>query len=174
MHELLFYIFAALTVLPAAFLVASRNSVNSAMLMILSFVGTASLFVMLQAYMLAVLQVIVYVGAVVVLFLFIAMLVGSGSQKLSRRDFRNIAFGLATFVLLSAMSLLAIASGRGGESSAASDVAPAASASNFGLILFTKYQLPFEITGFLLLAAMVGVIYISRQQKVPEETTEAE
>ncbi|HNX04534.1 MAG TPA: NADH-quinone oxidoreductase subunit J [Opitutales bacterium] len=174
MQELLFLIFAAITVIPAVMLVASRNSVNSAMLMILSFVGTAALFALLEAYLLAVLQIIVYVGAVVVLFLFIAMLVGSGSQKLARRDFRNIAFALAAFVALSACSLAAIASGRGGQMPVAGAEAPASSASGFGFILFTKYQLPFEITGFLLLAAMVGVIWISRRQKAPDSPAEAE
>jgi NADH-quinone oxidoreductase subunit J len=172
MQDILFYIFAALTILPAVALVFSRKSVNSAMLMILSFIGTAALFALLQAYLLAVLQVVVYVGAVIVLFLFIAMLVGAGSPKLAKRDFRNMALASGVFVLLSLFGIAAIA--KTGVGTDALPVSPASSAANFGLILFTKYQLAFEITGFLLLAAMVGVIFISKRPDSGDTTTEAE
>ncbi|MCZ6672213.1 MAG: NADH-quinone oxidoreductase subunit J, partial [Verrucomicrobia bacterium] len=74
MVEFLFYLFALITVLGAGSVVLSQNPVNAAMLLIVSFVGTASLFVMLGAYFLAAVQLLVYAGAVIVLFLFIIML----------------------------------------------------------------------------------------------------
>jgi NADH-quinone oxidoreductase subunit J len=176
MHEVLFYLFAALTLVPAILMVTSRNTVNGAMLMIASFVGTATLFAMLSAFLLAVLQILVYVGAVVVLFLFIIMMMGVAKPaRLTVADMRKFLIGLSFFVLLAACPLLALMSGRGGAEPAAELPAPAASASNFGLMLFTKYQLPFEITGFLLLAAMVGVIYVSQRTPDAEKpSTEAD
>ena len=176
MHEVLFYLFAVMTLVPAVLLVASRNTVNGAMLMIASFVGTAALFAMLGAYLLAVLQVMVYVGAVVVLFLFIIMMIGGGkTDGFSRQELRNAILGLAFFVLLAACPLLVVVSGRGGVAPVGELPPPASSASNFGLLLFTKYQLPFEITGFLLLAAMVGVIYITKRAPEAEKSsTEAD
>ena len=170
MHDVLFYLFAALTLLPAVWLVASRNTVNAVMMMILSFVGAACLFAMLQAYLLAVLQIMVYVGAVIVLFLFIVMLLGVGGKRSIKASLGNTVAGLAFFILLAGCGLIAIASGNGGMAPGGDPVAPAASAANFGLLLFTKYQLPFELIGFLLLAAMIGVIYISRRQLVQENT----
>ena len=74
MLDILFYIFAAITLVSALIMVLSPNAVNGAMCMIVSFVGTAALFVLLEAYFLAALQILVYAGAVMVLFLFIIML----------------------------------------------------------------------------------------------------
>lgn len=172
MHEVLFYLFAAITVIPALMLIFSRNTVNGAMLMIASFVGTAAMFALLQAYLLAVLQIMVYVGAVIVLFLFIIMLLGVNKTGLKGADLRKVGVGAVFLVALALMSVVAILSGRGGELPSSEAVAPASSAANFGLLLFTKYQLPFEITGVLLLAAMIGVVYISRrpQTAAAEET----
>jgi NADH-quinone oxidoreductase subunit J len=173
MHEVLFYLFAALTVIPALMLIFSRSTVNGAMLMIASFVGTAAMFALLQAYLLAVLQIMVYVGAVVVLFLFIVMLLGANKLTLKASDFRKIAVGVAFLVALAVLPIVAIISGRGGEVTTGEAVAPASSASSFGYLLFTKYQLPFELTGMLLLAAMIGVVYISRRTQ-PEKTATGE
>jgi NADH-quinone oxidoreductase subunit J len=173
MHEVLFYLFAAMTLIPAILLIFSRNTVNGAMLMIASFVGTAAMFALLQAYLLAVLQIMVYVGAVVVLFLFIIMLLGMKKVPLKNVGFRKTGVGVIFLAILAVMPVLAILSGRGGEVPLGEAIAPASSASNFGYLLFTKYQLPFEITGMLLLAAMIGVVYISRRpqpEKALEET----
>jgi len=176
MQDALFYIFAALTLIPAILLVCSRNAVNSAMLFIASLLGTATLFAMLGAYLLSVLQVLVYVGTGVILFLFVVMLVGAGKGgKPSQREVRKTIVGLGFLVLLAGCPLSVIFSGLGGAAQAGAEKVPASSAANFGLLLFTKYQLPFEIVGFLLLAAMVGVIYVSRPaQNAAKSTEEAE
>jgi len=172
MHEVLFYLFAAMTLVPALMLVTSRNTVNGAMLMIVSFIGTASLFAMLQAYLLTVLQIMVYAGAVVVLFLFIIMLLDVSRLKSFKGSIHKMIAPLAFFVALALCPLLAILSGRGGDVPAGEAVSAASSAANFGMLLFTKYQLPFELTGFLLLAAMVGVIFISKRS-TPAESSKA-
>ena len=170
MHEVLFYLFAALVLIPALLLVFSRNTVNGAMLMIASFVGTAAMFALLGAYLLAVVQIMVYVGAVVVLFVFIVMLLGINRITLKGRDVRKVGVGALFLAVLAILPVVAILSGRGGPVPAGSAEVPAASsAANFGYLLFTKYQLPFEVTGMLLLAAMIGVVYISHHAK-PEQT----
>jgi len=175
MPEVLFYLFAAMTLVPALLMVASRNTVNCAMLMIVSFVGTASLFALLQAFLLTVLQIMVYAGAIVVLFLFIIMLLDVGRVRAVRGGAGKLVCALVFFVALAACPVLAILSSRGGAAPVGEAVPAASSAANFGMLLFTKYQLPFELTGFLLLAAMVGVIYISRRAPAaePSEAPEA-
>jgi NADH-quinone oxidoreductase subunit J len=163
MQEAFFYLFAALTLIPAIMLVCSRKPVNSAMLFIASLFGTATLFALLGAYLLSVLQILVYVGTGIILFLFIIMLMGAGKGgKLSQGEVRKALIGLAFFVLLAGCPISVILSGIGGTAPAGEASVPASTATNFGLLLFTKYQLPFEIVGFLLLAAMVGVIHVSR------------
>jgi NADH-quinone oxidoreductase subunit J len=101
MGDFLFYLFAALTVMAAAGVVVNRNVVNAAMCLLLSFVGMAALFVLLEAYFLALLQVLVYAGAVVVLFLFIIMLFDvQGSDAGRPRSRLAFAAGLIAVALL--------------------------------------------------------------------------
>lgn len=168
MREILFHLFAALTLVPAIFVALSRNPVNAAMNMILSFVGLAALFVMLETYFLAILQILVYAGAIVVLFLFIIMLIDSRHSPKA-----GLVSSLAATVALALMvtGLLALVySGESGPFAEAGEWAPAAEARIFGEELFTRYLLPFQVTGFMLLMAMIGVIVISRKDpNVPEE-----
>ena len=93
MLDLLFYIFASLTVVPAFLMVTSRSPVTAAMFMIASLVGMACLFVMMDAFFLAILQVLVYAGAVMVLFLFIIMLLDMDESE----DLRTRAPSMAWF-----------------------------------------------------------------------------
>jgi NADH-quinone oxidoreductase subunit J len=164
MAEFSFYLFAFLTVVAAAGVVVNRNAVNAAMCLLVSFVGMAALFVLLEAYFLAVLQVLVYAGAVAVLFLFIIMLfdVKGGDP---RKPYRKIAAGSGLVALaLLTTGLLSLAK-HGQLVSADPATVPAAGASlkTFGYQLFTTYLLPVEVTGFLLLIAMLGVVVISKK-----------
>lgn len=163
MKDLLFQLFAALTLVPAFFVATSRNPVNAAMNMLLSFIGLAALFVMLETYFLAVLQVLVYAGAIVVLFLFIIMLIeveNAPQPKLTR-----YLASLAALALLLAGVYGLVYGGNSGEFAQVTVDAPAAAARTFGVELFTRYMLPFQITGFMLLIAMVGVIHISKRRE---------
>lgn len=169
MAEFSFYLFAFLTVLAAAGVVVNRNAVNAALCLLLSFVGMAALFVLLEAYFLAALQVLVYAGAVAVLFLFVVMLfdVKGGDP---RKPYRKItaASGLLALALL-ATGVLSLA-----KHSQLLAVAPVGSPGvggdlkDYGNLLFTKYLLPVEMTGFLLLIAMLGVAVLSRKQAEEE------
>jgi len=161
MGEFLFYLFAALTVMAAAAVVLNRNVVNAAMCLLLSFVGMAALFVLLEAYFLALLQVLVYAGAVVVLFLFIIMLFDVQGTD-ARRSYPRLGFAAG----LVAVALLAIGVGslvRHGRFEAVAVPAGAAPLKSFGDQLLTTYLLPMEVTGFLLLIAMLGVTVLSRK-----------
>ena len=187
--DLLFYFFATLSLGGGLLMVFSRHPVSAALFMIVSLVGVASLFVLLDAFFLAILQVLVYAGAVMVLFLFIIMLldVGPGGAKASRLKFLSGVAGLISVgllvVLLLDLSLGAMEpSDRSAdgcedcsETSAAWPEIREETAANgnslvfspsvkaFGFGLLAKYMLPLQVAGFLLLAAMVGVIILSKK-----------
>ncbi len=164
MADLLFYITAAFTVFCALGVVFNRNAVNAALCLLLSLVGVAVLFALLNAYLLAVLLVLVYAGAVVALFLFIIMLLDVRADQ--KRPFKLVSLiasvaGLALMVGGIAMIL------RRGQLTASP--APAAAApvgsllKSYAELLFTTYLLPVEIIGFLLLIAMLGVIVLCKK-----------
>lgn len=162
MTDILFYVFAAITVGGALMVVLSRNAVNAAMFLIVSFLGIASLFVLLEAYFLAVLQVLVYAGAVVVLFLFIIMLLDVKGG--SRRFFQPVTAVASTLALaLMVGATVLFFSPRNLPPLEAPGVASGSSLKAFGEQLFTTYLLPMQVTGFLLLVAMIGVIILSKQ-----------
>lgn len=177
MLDILFYIFAAITLISALLMVLSPNAVNGAICMIVCFVNTAAMFVLLEAYFLAILQVLVYAGAVMVLFLFIIMLLdvdkdGSNFWK----EKMTLTGSIMGFALLAILIFSTFAGGEYLPEPALSAVAEnptgegvgipfTTSAKSFGYSLFTKYMLPFQVTGFLLLAAMIGVIVVSRKQE---------
>ena len=162
MTDILFYVFAIITVLSALLVVFNPNSVNAAMFLIVTFLGMAALFVLLEAYFLAVLQVLVYAGAVVVLFLFIVMLLDvQGGRRRSFRPVTAVASLLALALMVGA-GVMAFAS-RNLPPVMAPETANGSSLKSFGEQLFTTYLLPMQVTGFLLLTAMIGVIILSKK-----------
>lgn len=165
MLDFIFYFLAALTLGSAFMVVVSKNAVNAAMFLIVAFTGIASLFVLLGAYFLAILQILVYAGAVVVLFLFIIMLLDEGGERQARPGKRTIVASLVSLMLL----LIGVLSLLGGPELVAldSNTFPEAIGSNlkeYGYQLFSVYLLPVQIAGFLLLIAMIGVILISKRR----------
>ncbi len=162
MTDILFYFFSAITVVSALLVVLNRNAVNAAMFLIVCFLGMAALFVLLGAYFLAALQVLVYAGAVVVLFIFIIMLLDvKGEKKQSLQPVTAVASILALLLMVGAVYM--IFSPRNLNSGEAPAVATGSSLKAYGEQLFTTYLLPMQVTGFLLLIAMIGVIVLSRK-----------
>ena len=171
MPDGLFIFFAALTLGAASLLVLSRNAVTSAMGMILALVGVAADFFLLDAYFLGVLQVLVYAGAVMVLFLFVIMLLTDTAESKEAYPWKSAALGLAVFFLLTA-GVLWLFVWSGAVPGTAAGATPAELSANpgefvtaakgFGRLLYTKYLLPLEIAGFLLLVALVGVVSLSK------------
>ena len=162
MTDIFFYIFATITLASAILVVANRNAVNSAVFMIVSFLGMASLFVLLEAYFLAVIQVLVYAGAVIVLFLFIIMLLDvKGGDRQKFRPMTAIASMAAGALLFAGVGVLV----RAPELQVAlpEGAGVGSNLKDFGALLFTRYLLPMQVTGFLLLIAMIGVIVLSKR-----------
>ena len=166
MQDALFYLFAALTVLCAFLVVAnpfSRNPVTSAMFLVLTIVSLAGLFTLLHAYFLAAVQILVYAGAVMVLFLFVIMLLDlkeEGRRKI--KQFGLIAGGVAVAgvfgIIFKTLALTTPGLGAGLAQPTLEGLTKP-----LGEALFKHYLLPFEILSILLLVAMVGVILLSKK-----------
>lgn len=163
MQDALFYIFATLTLVCALMVIAnpfSRNPVTSAMFLVLAIASLAGLFVLLHAFFLAAVQVLVYAGAVMVLFLFVIMLLDLRAEE--RRKIK--IFGIsAGFICVAAVLGILLAS----FSHTAIDLPEPPSIEGgtvpLGNLLFKQYLLPFEIVSLLLLVAMVGVVLLSKK-----------
>ncbi len=177
-EECFFYLFSTLTIFGGAAMVLSRNPVNAALYMILSLVSLAALFLTLEAFFLAALQVLVYAGAVMVLFLFVIMLLEVDERERAQPKLLASASGLiATGVILAVLLHWAgvgatIPPEVGVEPTSENPLAFAKGAKAFGYALLTKYMLPVQVAGFLLLVAMVGVILLGRRGEL--ESTEGE
>jgi NADH-quinone oxidoreductase subunit J len=161
--DLLFYLFASLTLLSGLLVVVnpfSRNPVTSAMFLVLTMVFLSGLFVMLHAFFLAAVQILVYAGAVMVLFLFVIMLLDIKAEEQRKIKLFSMGLGGASvggLLLLILISIFQGEVGQGGYPRVEGNTA------NLGELLFTNYLLPFEIVSVLLLVAMVGAILLSKK-----------
>ncbi len=163
MSDLLFHLFALLSVACALGVVFNKNAVASALCFLLSLVGVAGLFVLLDAFLLAVLLVLVYAGAVVALFLFIIMLLdmqGGDRKRFTKATLLSstVAAGLLVTGLVSFAS-----HGLVETADPATVKVVGSSLRAYAEQLFTVYLLPVQIVGFLLLIAMLGVIVLSKK-----------
>jgi NADH-quinone oxidoreductase subunit J len=162
---ILFFLLAAVAVIAALGMLLSKNAVYSALFLILNFATIAVFFLLLGAPFIAMAQVTVYAGAIMVLFLFVIMLLGAEQLEARKRGGwqKPVALVLA-IALLAESAFLIFARG-----DLASLIQPAesnyASPQAIGELLFSEYLLPFEITSVLLLAAMVGVIVLTKEEK---------
>ncbi|MCS7338943.1 MAG: NADH-quinone oxidoreductase subunit J [Verrucomicrobiae bacterium] len=162
--DILFYLFAVLTLVCAALVVAnpfSRNPVTSAMFLVLTIISMAGLFVLLHAFFLAAVQVLVYAGAVMVLFLFVIMLLDLKEEERQKIKAFSVVAGLVSvgaIVAVFARALLETQPGKGLPAPAV-EGAPLP----LGKLLFTHYLLPFEVVGLLILVALVGVVLLTRR-----------
>lgn len=146
----------------AVAMVATRNMVYSALYMVVIFLATALIYLLYQAPLIAMVQITVYAGGIMVLFLFVIMLIGA--EKMSHEENlpwqRPLAFGLAA-ILIGEAAYLAVT--LVDLPHAASPGADFGSPETVGLLLFNQYLLPLEVISVLLLVSMVGVIVFTRQ-----------
>ena len=168
-NPLLFIFLAAIAIAAALGMLLSRNAVHSALFLVLNFATIAVFYVVLNAPFIAMVQVTVYAGAIVVLFLFVIMLLGAEKlQALSggggHRWQRILAGVLALALVVVTFVALFQSDAPGGEIPMI-DSSPTA----LGLALFEGYVLPFELTGVLLLAAMIGVVVLGKSKKRGED-----
>jgi NADH-quinone oxidoreductase subunit J len=169
----LFFVFAVPAVLSAAYVVLARNPVYAALSLVGTFCCLAGLYVTLQAYFLAAVQILVYAGAIMVLFLFVVMLLNLGQVELARFRWR-IGSLVGAIMGLSVTIGLAILVVMGTSHMSAPDL-PAPSAPQVGWEggrvaavgeqLFTHYLLPFEIASIVLLIAIIGAVVIARKKR---------
>ena len=167
MGAALFLVVAVLTVVAALTVVLHPNPVKSALALVVTLFLLAVVFVLLEAHMIAALQVIVYAGAIMVLFLFVIMLLNLQVEDPDRGRRRFALRGLAWAggaVLAVELALLV----RGGDA-----VVPATTSNGYGGAravaesLFTDFLLPFELTSILLLVAVVGAVVLAQKQRRP-------
>jgi len=165
---ILFMILAVIAVATALGMLLSRNAVYSALFLVLNFATVAVFYLLLGAPFIAMAQITVYAGAIMVLFLFVIMLLGA--EQLSPGKVlpwqKPLAAGLAFVLVVETVYLLAFRGVPTGEV-----IRPDASINTvgflqqMGLLLFNQYLLPFEVTSILLLVAMVGAIVLTKQEK---------
>ena len=177
MTEVVFFVFAALALAGALGVVLARNPVHSALLLVVTLVSVAVFFVQEDAHLLAAVQVIVYAGAIVVLFLFVIMLLGVDREETLTDPIphqRVLALGLGAVVLAEVLFL----GGRHWATGARADdvhsikgggVALGNNVERVARVLFTDFLWPFEITAALLVIAVVGSVVLARRSGQPAE-----
>jgi NADH-quinone oxidoreductase subunit J len=165
-NAIFFYLFAGVCVASAVMVVTSRNPVHSVLFLILAFVNAAGLFVLLGAEFLAMILIVVYVGAVAVLFLFVVMMLDVDFSELREGFLSYLPVGALVGVVLLVELLLVL--GGWVIAPGTSHAAVATNVSNtqaLGLVLYTKYVYFFETAGMILLVAMIGAIVMTLQHK---------
>lgn len=170
-QTLAFYLFATLVVASGALVIMARNPVHSVLWLIVAFFNAAGLMVLVGAEFIAMLLVIVYVGAVAVLFLFVVMMLDIDFAELRAGFIRNFPLGIAVALVLLAELVLGIGAYRAGELKLGTpdgSAAQALDASNIeaiGALLYGRYLFLFETAGIILLVAMVGAIVLTHRQR---------
>lgn len=163
----LFLVFGALALGAALGMVVQRNSVHAALLLVVNLLAVAVLFLTLGAEFLFVSQIIVYAGAIVVLFLFVIMLLGVDRDEVltepRRFQIRQLVVGGLVSVVLIGSLVGLLGSGRLGAALPEAG-AGFGSAESIGEVLFRTYLLPFEITGLLLLVATIGILMLAKRR----------
>jgi NADH-quinone oxidoreductase subunit J len=166
---LAFYLFAGFVILGGALTILSRNPVHSVLWLILAFFNAAGLFVLLGAEFLAMILVIVYVGAVAVLFLFVVMMLDVDFAQLRAGFAKYLPFGLGLAVVILAELLLVLGGGSFGVIAPAASHAPViAGMTNtqaLGALIYTRYVYIFQAAGMVLLTSMIGAIVLTHRQR---------
>ncbi|MBU1607563.1 MAG: NADH-quinone oxidoreductase subunit J [Alphaproteobacteria bacterium] len=166
-----FYLFAVLAIASAVMVIMSRNPVHSVLWLILAFFNAAGLMVLVGAEFIAMLLVIVYVGAVAVLFLFVVMMLDIDFAELRAGFIRNFPLGIAIALVLLAELVLGIGAYRAGAialgtpTGAAVQLIGASNTEALGALLYSRYLFLFEATGLVLLVAMVGAIVLTLRER---------
>jgi NADH-quinone oxidoreductase subunit J len=179
---LFFYLFAGLCVASAVMVIAAKNPVHSVLYLILAFANAAGLFVMLGAEFLAMILIVVYVGAVAVMFLFVVMMLDVDFAELKQGALQYLPIGTLIGGIFLAELLLVVGAwviGPGVPNAITSPIPPIGRIHNteaIGLVLYTRYVYFFEAAGLILLVAMIGAIVLTlqhrprvRRQSIPEQ-----
>ena len=168
---LAFYLFALLVVASGVFTIMARNPVHSVLWLILAFFNAAGLMIIVGAEFIAALLVIVYVGAVAVLFLFVVMMLDIDFAELRAGFIKNFPLGIAIALVLLAELVLGIGAYRAGAlelgvpDGTAAPIMDRSNIESLGAVLYSKYLFLFETAGIILLVAMVGAIVLTHRER---------
>ena len=162
-----FYLFATVTILSAVAVIFARNPVHSVLWLILAFFNAAGLMLLVGAEFIAMLLVIVYVGAVAVLFLFVVMMLDVDFAALRSGFTRNMPFGVLIALVLLAEIIIAVSAHRAGPSLAGAAPREAVQPNivALGELMYSRYLFAFELAGLILLVAMVGAIVLTHRDR---------
>jgi NADH-quinone oxidoreductase subunit J len=171
LQPIFFYLFSIVTVASAFMVIASRNPVHSVLFLILAFFNAAGLFILLGAEFLAMILVVVYVGAVAVLFLFVVMMLDVNFVALREGFLQYLPIGATVgFILLVELVFVlgawAVGSGTLGFAAPIPNPADISNTDALGRILYTRYVYAFQASGLILLVAMIGAIVLTLRQRV--------
>ena len=162
----LFYFIGFLAVISALFVVLNRNPVYSAVMLVLCFFSLAALYVLLEAYFVAVLEIIVYAGAIMVLFLFVIMLINVGNEMKASKYLQKTTTIPLILISLFSLNIFLLILWRSEGLHQTSTISTVGSITAIGHALFTKYVLPFEIASLLLLVALIGTVYLAKRSSM--------
>ena len=165
---LAFYLFATVMIASAVCVIFARNPVHSVLWLILAFFNAAGLMLLVGAEFIAMLLVIVYVGAVAVLFLFVVMMLDIDFAELRSGFTRNLPFGIILAIVLLAEMVLAISAWKAGPVLSGGAPREAAIEPNIvalGQVLYSRFLYPFESAGLILLVAMIGAIVLTHRSR---------
>ena len=165
MPSFLFWIFAAVMLVFGALVVINRNPIASALSLVISFIGLSALFMSLDAFFIGIIQVLVYAGAVMVLFLFIIMLLDLRAEERRKANFAAWLGG-ALIVLIFVGQLLAVLRRLplGQQAFPALPSGARDDVREVGMALFTTHNLPLQVVGVLILVATIGVVILSKRE----------
>jgi NADH-quinone oxidoreductase subunit J len=168
LHAIVFYAFAAVLTASAVMVIAARNPVHAVLFLILCFFNASGLFLLMGAEFLALILVIVYVGAVAVLFLFVVMMLDINFRELRRGYKKYLPIGATVGLILMAELVLAVSSWSMSPVVTLNPAASGAAVDNtraIGRLLYTDYLYPFQVSGLILLVAMIGAITLTLRHK---------
>lgn len=169
MSEALFYLLGIISILTALLVVFSRNPIHSVLFLIVTFFAIAGQYILLNAQFLAIVHVMVYAGAIMVLFLFVLMLLNLNKESEPRKHLylkfmSVIAAGALLITLVGALKDASLLTEKPAADTGKGLVA------NLGQVLFHDFVVPFELSGILFLAAMVGAVMLGKKSPAPETT----
>ena len=164
-HALFFYLFAVVMLTSGLMVVVSRNPVYSVLFLILAFFNAAGMFVLIGAEFLAMLLVVVYVGAVAVLFLFVVMMLDINFAEMRAGFQKYLPLGLVVGGIL-VFELVTVMYGDAFSNTSSPVTSDIANTTQLGGVLYTKYAFLFQIAGLILLVAMIGAISLTMRKRV--------
>jgi NADH-quinone oxidoreductase subunit J len=167
LEAIVFYTLAAFILGFGVLVVTARNTVHSVLFLVANFLCVAMVYVALAAEFLAVIQVLVYAGGIVVLYLFVVMLVNlrrSPEAPVDTRRQSRLGFALAAVLLAEISAILVYTAGRPAPAPVPGTIEAVGNTELVGMLLYTDYLVPFEVASMLLLVAMIGAIILARKE----------